>query len=50
MPAIIEGPPEPNAPSPPLWKRLAWFVGIALASVVMTAAVAYGLKALLPVG
>ena len=49
MPAIIEGPPEPNAPAAPLWKRLAWFVAIAAASVVATAAIAYGLKALLPV-
>jgi predicted cobalt transporter CbtA len=50
MPAIIEGPPEPDAPAPPLWKRLVWFVAIAAASTVGVAAVAYGLKALLPVG
>jgi hypothetical protein len=48
MPAIIEGPPEPGAPSPPLWRRLAWFVGIAVASSLAVAAVAYALKALLP--
>ena len=48
MPAIIEGPPEPGAPAAPLWRRLAWFAAIAVASVVVTAAVAYGLKALLP--
>jgi hypothetical protein len=47
MPAIIEPPPEADAPLPPLWKRLGWFLGIALASTVATAAVAYALKALL---
>jgi hypothetical protein len=50
MPAIIEGPPEPGAPQAPLWRRLAWFVGIAIASVTIVAAAAYGLKALLPTG
>jgi hypothetical protein len=48
MPAIIEGPPEPGAPAPPLWRRLAWFVAIALGAALATALVAYGLKALLP--
>jgi hypothetical protein len=48
MPAIIEGPPEPGAPATPLWRRLAWFAAIAVVSVAATAAVAYGLKALLP--
>ncbi len=49
MPAIIEpqGPPEPGAPPPPLRSRLAWFVVLALGGVVMTAVVAYGLKAML---
>ena len=47
MPAIIEPPPETGAPSGPLWKRLAWFVGLAAASMSATAVVAYGLKALL---
>ena len=34
MPAIIEpqGPPEPGAPAPALWRRLAWFVGLAVAA------------------
>ncbi|HZZ36379.1 MAG TPA: hypothetical protein VFE03_11675 [Caulobacteraceae bacterium] len=48
MPAIIEGPPEPGAPSPPLWRRLAWFVGLAVGAAGATALAAYGLKALLP--
>ena len=48
MPAIIEGPPEPGAPLAPLRRRLAWFVGIAIAAMLVTAAVAYGLKAILP--
>jgi hypothetical protein len=45
---IIEPPPEPGEPLPPVWKRLAWFVGIALAATLVTAAVAYAMKALLP--
>ena len=48
MPAIIEGPPEKGTPRAPLWKRLAWFVAIALGASLATAGVAYGLKALLP--
>ena len=48
MPVIIEGPPEAGAPTPPLWRKLVWFAAIALASLGVTAAVAYGLKALLP--
>ncbi|HEY8573214.1 hypothetical protein [Phenylobacterium sp.] len=47
MRAIIEPPPEPGAPLPPLWKRLAWFVGLAIAGSAATAAVAYGLRALI---
>lgn len=47
MPAIIEPPPEPGAPLPPLWRRMAWFFGIAIASTLVTAVVAYALKALL---
>ena len=47
MPAIIEPPPEAGDPLPPLHSRLAWFFGLALASATFTAAVAYGLKALL---
>jgi hypothetical protein len=48
MPAIIEGPPEPGeADSRPLWRKLAWFAGLAAASAGATAAVAYGLRALI---
>jgi hypothetical protein len=35
--------PEPS----PLWRRLAWFVGIAVASSAVTILIAYGLRALL---
>jgi hypothetical protein len=50
MAAIIEpvGPPAPQAPRTPLWKRLAWFAGLALAGLISTGLAAYGLKALLP--
>jgi hypothetical protein len=48
MPVTIEGPPEPGAPARPLWRRLAWFVGLALASSAATVLVAYALRALLP--
>ncbi|MFO1015406.1 MAG: DUF2474 family protein [Caulobacteraceae bacterium] len=37
----------PDTTEAPLWKRLAWFFGIAVTSTLATAAVAYGLKALL---
>ena len=45
--SIIEPPPETGAPQTPLWKRLAWFFGLALGSAFATAGVAYLLKALL---
>jgi uncharacterized protein involved in exopolysaccharide biosynthesis len=48
MPAIIEGPPGPDAPPEPLWRRLAWFVGIAVTASGATAIVAMALEALLP--
>jgi hypothetical protein len=47
MRAIIEPPPEPGAPLPPLWKRLGWFFGLAIGAALTTAAVAYALRALL---
>lgn len=39
-------PPEPGQPAAPLWKRLAWFAGLALAGLIVVGAVAYGLRAL----
>lgn len=47
MRAIIEPPPEPGEPPPSLKTRLVWFVGLAVAGSLATAAVAYLLKALL---
>jgi hypothetical protein len=49
MRAIIEpvAAPEPDAPKPPLGRRLMWFVGLALASMLATGVVAYGLRAAL---
>jgi len=44
---IIEPPPEADAPLAPLWKRLAWFFGLAIGAALATAIVAYALKALL---
>ena len=44
MPTIIEGPPEPGAPEPPLWSKLAWFVGLWVAGVASVAAVALLLR------
>jgi hypothetical protein len=47
--AIIIPPPDPDAPPPTdaVWIRVGWFFGIAIASALATAFVAYGLKALL---
>ena len=47
MPAIIEGPPDPGEPRPPLWRSLLWFVLIAMASLGAVAAVAYTLRAMI---
>lgn len=48
-PAIIIDPvppPDPGEPSGPLWKRLAWFAGLAVTASLLTALVAYALRAL----
>lgn len=41
------GPPEPGEPEQPLTDRLAWFVGLWLAGLVVIAIVAYGLRGLI---
>ena len=47
MRAIIEPPPEPGAAVGPLWRRLAWFVGLAVMGAAVTAALAYAMRLLL---
>ena len=47
MPAIIEPPPAPGEPSPPLRSRLLWFAALWLAGAGATAAAAYGLRLML---
>lgn len=47
MRAIIEPPPEADTPLPPLWKRLAWFGGLAITGAASCAAIAYALRLLL---
>jgi len=47
MPVTIEPPPGPDDPPQPLWKRLVWFVGIAIAASAATAILAYALKGML---
>lgn len=47
MKVTIEPPPGDDEPPPPLTHRVGWFFGIALASMIGVAAVAYALKALL---
>ena len=42
MPTTIEG--EDGAAPGPWWKRLSWFVGLWLASVLVIGAVAYVLR------
>ncbi|MES2859859.1 MAG: DUF2474 domain-containing protein [Pseudomonadota bacterium] len=39
-------PPEPGETSGPLWKKLAWFVGLCLAGSFSVAVVAYLLRSL----
>ena len=50
MMAIMLDVPEHDADSRPLGERLAWFFGLALASLAVTAALAYGLRTLLFLG
>ena len=47
MKVTIEPPPGEDEPLPPLYRRLGWFLGLALASAAATAVVAYALRALL---
>ena len=47
MRAIIEPPPEPGEPPPPLRSRLMWFAVLWLGGAGATAVVAYGLRMLL---
>ena len=44
---IIEGPPEPGDPLPPLGRRLLWFAALATLSLGAVAAVAYTLRAMI---
>jgi len=39
-------PPEPGEATGPLWKKLAWFVGLCVAGSVTVGAVAYVLRVL----
>ena len=47
MRAIIEPPPQPGTELPPLWKRLAWFGGLAVTGAASCAGIAYALRLLL---
>jgi hypothetical protein len=47
MLAIIEPPPKQGDPVPPLWKRVAWFAGLAIVGAGSTAAIAYVMRMLL---
>ncbi len=47
MKVTIEPPPAEGEPLAPLHRRVGWFIGLALASALATAVVAYALKALL---
>lgn len=46
---LVQPPPEPGAPAPPLRARLAWFAALAIGSAAATVGVAYALRALLRV-
>ncbi len=47
---------DPQGPAPdgrdggPLWRKLAWFAGLAAAGLLVTAGAAYALRALLLLG
>ncbi|HIG23180.1 MULTISPECIES: DUF2474 domain-containing protein [Henriciella] len=45
-----QGPDETGGSAGPLWKRLAWFWGIAIVSVTVVAATAYILRGFLFIG
>ncbi|MEQ8557156.1 MAG: hypothetical protein RIB03_02475 [Henriciella sp.] len=45
-----EGPDETGRGAGPVWRRLAWFAGLALMSLAVVAVFAYALRALLFVG
>ncbi len=49
MPPIIEpqGPPDPGAPPQPLGRALLWFAFLWIVSLLIVAAIAYGLRALI---
>jgi hypothetical protein len=47
MRRIIEGPPELGEAPRPLGKRLLWFAVLWVGSLMVVAAVAYGLRALM---
>ena len=47
MPPIIEGPPEPDEPKPPLGRSLIWFAALWVGGLAAVAAAAYTLRALI---
>jgi hypothetical protein len=47
MRVTIEGPPGPDDVSPPLGRKLLWFAALSLGGLLLTGAVAYGLRFLL---
>lgn len=50
MPPIIEGPPPPGEPRPPLGSRIVWFATLWLLGLGATAGAAYLLRALIVPG
>lgn len=45
-----QGPDETGRQDGPLWKRLLWFAGLALISLIVVAVTAYVLRSLLFIG